>query len=778
MLKRSLSMNELSRAASSAITHPGILDALPSHIALLDAQGNIIVVNRAWQSFAEQQQPEDPCFQIGQNYLSITNAAIESPGEGDVATAIRRVLAGHAELCVFEYPCRCATGKNWFRVSVAPVRHEAGAAAVVMHVDITQGKRFEETLQLSEERFRLMVEGSEAVMFYTHDRGHLFDYLSPSTAAVLGYSPDELLGQHCDVLVIPDDPINDDVHVLTEQALLDGKPCEPYYTAVRHKAGHRIVLEILESPLFRDGTISGIQGFARDITDRVDALDSVRISEARFRGLFEQAAVGMVFASEDGRILQVNDCFAQTLGYTPGELVDYSCVELTHPGDRERESRTIGRLLSGELDRDSWEKRYLHRNGTAVWCNLTLSMLPATASEARQFVGVALDMSERHQLEEQLRQSQRLESVGQLTGGVAHDFNNLLTVILGNADLLSEGLAEDAGQRELADMIASAAQRGAELTNRLLAFARRQVLDPKVVQVDLMIADFDRLLHRTLGEHITIDYRLDADLWPAMVDAAQLESALLNLCINARDAMPGGGRLTIAAANKPLDHGYTQRYPDVQPGDYVMVAVSDSGTGIAPGLCPCPFFTTKEKGKGTGLGLAMVYGFLKQSGGHVSMVSALGSGTTVKLYLPRAKDAQASVNSPRKQAASSGGDASILLVEDDELVRQYANGLLLSLGYRVKAAANGKQALELLRTEARFDLLFTDVVMPGNMSGRQLADEAVRLRPGLKVLYTSGYTDDAIVHHGVLDPDIRLLSKPYRSADLARALSEMLEQTD
>lgn len=379
-------------------------------------------------------------------------------------------------------------------------------------------------------------------------------------------------------------------------------------------------------------------------------------------------------------------------------------------------------------------------------------------------------------LNARLRQSQRMEAIGQLTGGVAHDFNNLLTVVMGNAELLAEQTAGQPMQHMLAEMIGSAAQRGAALTTQLLAFARKQALEPRAVDLNPLVAGLDPMLRRTLGEHIEIELIRGAGLWLAMVDPGQLENALLNLCLNARDAMPTGGRLTLETANARLDPDYAETHTEVKPGQYVMLAVSDTGQGIAPEHLQKvfePFFTTKAKGKGTGLGLAMVYGFVKQSGGHVSIYSEPGQGTTVKLYLPRA--AGSPTPEPLAPAEATGGTETVLLVEDDEGVRRTAREHLLALGYTVIEAENGPAALQQLQAQGGIELLFTDVVMPGGMTGRELADAAVRLRPGLRVLYTSGYTENAIVHHGRLDSGVLLLAKPYRRADLARAVRAALQ---
>lgn len=387
-------------------------------------------------------------------------------------------------------------------------------------------------------------------------------------------------------------------------------------------------------------------------------------------------------------------------------------------------------------------------------------------------------MAERRQRDEAaLAQSERLSAIGALTGGIAHDFNNLLTVILGNAESLQAVLEREA-ERHLAEMIFVAAERGADLTRHLLAFARRQALEPSTVDLNRLIADMDRLLRRSLGEHIEVEFTRGGGLWPALVDPGQVESALLNLCLNARDAMVAGGRLTIETANAHLDRTYADENSEVRPGQYVMIAVSDTGAGIAPEHLARvfePFFSTKEKGKGTGLGLSMVYGFVKQSGGHIKIYSEVGEGTTVRMYLPRSADSVPVARRATAVPAPVKSGERVLLVEDDLLVLAYAREQLSLLGYAVTAAASGSEAMECLRRGDEIDLLLTDVVMPGGMSGRELADEASALRPGLKVLFSSGYTENAIVHQGRLDPGVRLLAKPYRRAELARRVREALD---
>jgi signal transduction histidine kinase len=390
-------------------------------------------------------------------------------------------------------------------------------------------------------------------------------------------------------------------------------------------------------------------------------------------------------------------------------------------------------------------------------------------------VGLRFDVTESKLRDQQLSRAQKMEAVGQLTGGIAHDFNNLLTVILGNLDLLEELIAGDAAASAHVKGALAAAERGAALTQRLLAFARRLPLRAEPIAVNELVAGMGELLGRTLGEDVEMKLALANPAPRALADAAQLENALVNLALNARDAMPGGGRLTIETGEAELDEHYARSHAEVKAGRYVMIGVADTGHGMPPGVLERaiePFFTTKGAGKGTGLGLSMVYGFAKQSGGHLRIYSEPGHGTSVRLYLPLAASAPAT---PEARSAAQGGSEKILVVEDDENVRQLVIVMLESLGYRVLAASDGREAMSALEGEAHIDLLFTDVVMPRGVSGRELADRAVKARPGLKVLFTSGYTENAIVHHGRLDEGVHLLSKPYQRGDLARKIREVLD---
>jgi PAS domain S-box-containing protein len=389
--------------------------------------------------------------------------------------------------------------------------------------------------------------------------------------------------------------------------------------------------------------------------------------------------------------------------------------------------------------------------------------------------GTATDLTKQHEAEERLRQSQKMDAIGQLTGGVAHDFNNVLTVITGTIEILQEGVADRPELAAIAHLIVDAATRGAEITSQLLTFARRQPLEPREIDVNGMVTDTVKLLKSILGEHIEIALVLANDVWSALADPSQLSAAIVNLAVNARDAMPGGGTLTLETANIVLDE--VDASGGLKTGEFVIIAVTDTGEGIPADIRDRvfePFFTTKGIGRGTGLGLSMVYGFAKQSGGSVEIDSGEGRGTVVKLYLPRSAGQAAIKAEPVHATGTPRGHETILVVEDDALVQGYVIAQLGGLGYRTLVASDGAAALALVDQGIEFDLLFTDMIMPGGMNGRELAEAVLKRRGGVKVLYTSGYTDNAIVHEGRLDPGVALLRKPYRKSDLAKKIREVL----
>ncbi len=395
---------------------------------------------------------------------------------------------------------------------------------------------------------------------------------------------------------------------------------------------------------------------------------------------------------------------------------------------------------------------------------------------ANGLVTTILDVTEQRQKDQALLQAQKLESIGKMTGGVAHDFNNLLTIIIGSLAFLRRAAGREPKVAQRIDMLEIAAERGARLTKQLLAFARRQPLEPDVINLGQAMQEILPLIRRALGDDIVVESVIGAGLWNTVIDAAQFQSAILNLAINSRHAMPEGGKLTVELGNAALDDIYAAKHAEVEPGQYVVFAITDTGSGMdAATLARAmdPFFTTRPAGEGTGLGLAQVYGFVKQSGGHMKIYSEVGHGTTVRLYLPRSRQEVVPQTNSLVSLAVTGTET-ILLVDDDEVVRVVVASMLQDLGYTVMAAASANEALTILEHGAAVDLLFTDVVMPG-MGGRQLADRAMKIRPSLRVLFTSGYTENAIVHHGRLDPGTELLSKPYDRDRLAAKLRRVLD---
>jgi PAS domain S-box-containing protein len=515
---------------------------------------------------------------------------------------------------------------------------------------------------------------------------------------------------------------------------------------------------------------------------RDDAEARLRASEARYSAFFAHAPEGilLVEARPDGAVAfeAVNPAFAEAVGRASEDLVGKTLHEVF-------EAEVANRLLAHCHDclrggvKCEFEESLDLPAGRRVW---HVFMVPIwnEAGAAVKLIGSARDITARRDAEERLRQAAKMEAIGQLTGGVAHDFNNLLTVIMGSLERVARRLGPDEKAAALIRSALTAAERGATLNRELLAFARRQPLRPEALDLNQLVADTERLIRRTLGERIEIEVVRAAGLWTTLADRAQVQNALLNLVVNARDAMPDGGKLTIETANAYLGADYAAQHGEITPGQYVMLAVTDTGTGMAPevaGRAFEPFFTTKAEGKGTGLGLSMVYGFAKQSGGHAKIYSEPGHGTTVKLYLRRAPQTAAQAQVPRTPVPASATSAgeTVLVVEDDRAVRAVAAGMLADLGYGVLEAGNADEALALLGVD-HIRLLFTDVIMPGAMSGQELAREARRRRPGLKVLFTSGYTENAIIHNGRLDPGVRLLSKPYKRDELAQAVRAALDE--
>ena len=521
-------------------------------------------------------------------------------------------------------------------------------------------------------------------------------------------------------------------------------------------------------------TIGGILIYSEDISARKNAELRQRASDEKYRMLVEHS-LECIWITTGGRFAFANGRTAELVGDgDPAQLIGRRTLDFVHPEDRPAVVDRLRQVFELGKSAPLQEIRVLRANGSIAL--LEIQAVPLDFEGKPSALAVARDISERRRLETELAQSQKMEALGQLTGGVAHDFNNILTVITGTVEQFADSVGNEPATADLAKMIGEAAWRGADLTQRLLAFARRQPLRPVVTDVNALLLEATKLLQATLGERIEIQSMLRPDLHRALIDPSQLTSAILNLALNSRDAMPEQGKLIIETDHVFLDEHYAKANIEVVPGAYVMIAISDTGTGIAPSILQKvfePFFTTKEVGRGTGLGLSMVYGFVKQSRGHVKIYSEEGQGTTVKLYLPEAKYDEATV--PKKiQSPDEGGSERILVVEDDAMVRKYVVATLQELGYAVTSAENAADALELIDKGLAPDIMFTDVIMPGPMNGRALADEAIKIMPSLRIVFTSGYTENAIVHHGRLDSGVLLLSKPYRKSDLAKIIRRAL----
>jgi PAS domain S-box-containing protein len=521
------------------------------------------------------------------------------------------------------------------------------------------------------------------------------------------------------------------------------------------------------------------QAFARMADEARDKAAALLDSERLARGIVDTALDAFIQLDERGIVIDWNAQAQAVLGWSREEAIGKALRDLIVPERyRSRHAEGIARyLLGGESAILGSRVRIeaLRRDGTEIKVELSITALRRRGGTV--FNGFIRDLTAAIAAEERTRQSEKMEAVGQLVGGIAHDFNNTLTVITGTIDLLAAGVADDPQLFAIAKLIGEAADRGAELTGQLLAFARKQPLQPRETDINHLIASAQGLFRRSLGEQIEIDARLAENAWPALVDPTQLTTALLNLAINARDAMSGGGKLTLETRNVVLDDSYAEENHDVAPGNYVMIAVSDNGDGIPDDIRDRvfePFFSTKAVGKGTGLGLSMVYGFVKQSNGHIKIYSEEGHGTTIKVYLPRSGAPPGQLAGVPLGPTIVGGSETVLIVEDDPLVRTYVNTRLKNLGYQTMEAANATEAIAIADSDAKFDLLFTDVIISGAMNGRQLAGEMAKRRPGMKVLFTSGYTENAMVHHGRLDPGVLLLAKPYRNAELARMIRKAL----
>jgi two-component system cell cycle sensor histidine kinase/response regulator CckA len=524
-----------------------------------------------------------------------------------------------------------------------------------------------------------------------------------------------------------------------------------------------------------DGEVERYEVFVVDIQDQRGAVEALKASEERYHALMEHAQDAIFVNDENGVVQEVNGAAERLVGATRAEIVGRNFLDTLPADDREQVLAEFRETLVHGRSLELREVRIQRRDGSIVPAEVTASVVEIGG---KPFVVALLrDVSERNTMAEQLRLAQKMEAIGQLAGGVAHDFNNLLTVILGYSQLLAANLRDQPEDFSAIEEIRKAGESAAALTGQLLAFSRKQILEPRVLDLNKVVQHIQGMLSRLIGEDIQIVFKLDPGLGSVRADAGQIEQVVMNLAVNARDAMPKGGHLSIETANVELDDTYSQSHVPVLPGLHVMLAVSDTGVGMDEATRSRifePFFTTKEKGKGTGLGLATVYGIVKQSGGYIWVYTEPGRGTTFKVYLPRINVPPDPPVVPEVAERPTTGEETILLVEDEHAVRALARKMLEARGYRVLEAADGGQAVEIAGKES-IDLLLTDMVLPG-MGGREIAARIHVIHPSVKVLYTSGYTDDAIVRGGLMERGSAFLEKPFNPANLARKVREILDR--
>jgi PAS domain S-box-containing protein len=690
-----------------------------------------------------------------------------------------------------------------------PVTDDAGRVTgiFVEGHDATEAHRAEAELRESEERNRRMVEGVKDHSIFTVDAANRVLDWTPGAEAVFGWSADEMKGNSADILYTPEDRATDVPGRELATARAEGCANDERWH-VRRDGSHFFANGSVRPLHDASGAVTAFIKIARDETERRAAEAALRETEQRYRLAAKATNDAIWDWNLASNRIDWNEAVGVLFGYAAEEVEPSGdwWIEHIHPGDRDRIYTSIHAVIDGA--EEHWAAEYRFRRGDGTFAHVfdRGHVIRDEQGRATRMIGAMLDLTERKRAEERLRelnetlesrvterttelmatqdalrQAQKMEAVGQLTGGLAHDFNNLLTGISGSLEMMQVRISQGrvAEVERYVNAAQGAAKRAAALTHRLLAFSRRQTLAPKPTDVKKLVAGMEDLIGRTVGPAIEIETVNAAGLWPSLIDPSQLENAILNLSINARDAMPEGGKITIETGNRWMDQRAAEQR-GLEPGQYISLCVSDTGTGMAPDVIEKafdPFFTTKPIGTGTGLGLSMIYGFAKQSGGSVGIYSEVGQGTMVCIYLPRhagtakAEESEAGVEEPPRAEAGE----TVLVVDDEPTVRMLVTEVLTDLGYTAIEAADGAAGLKVLNSDLRIDLLITDVGLPGGMNGRQVADAARDVRPGLKVLFITGYAENAVLSHGHLDPGMHVLTKPFAMDALAGRIRQLIE---
>ncbi len=687
--------------------------------------------------------------------------------------AARSLLAGEHHSLAFEKRFRAKDGTYFWVHITTKLRIDRGSGGhefITYVVDVTERRAADTKLRASEEQYRRLFESAkDGILILNAETGCVVD-ANPFMTELTGYPRDHFLGRRLWEI----GPLADVAASKASFAELQAKDYVRYEELpLKTRDGRKVDVEFISNVYLVNGK-KVIQCNVRDITVRKRAEDELRLRERAIEAV-SQGIIITDASGPDNLITYASPGFTILTGYEIKEVLGRNCRFLQGPGT---DPASIALLRDAVRDGRSCAVELLNfrKDRSSFWNHVAISPVRDGDGRVTNFVGVQTDVTARRQLESQFLQAQKMEAVGRLAGGVAHDFNNILSVILSYAEMIGGELKPDEPLRADVEEIRTAALRAAELTRQLLAFSRQQVLETKVLSLNQILTGLERMLGRLLGADIEVTMLPAVDLGNIKADPGQIQQIIMNLCVNARDAMPQGGKLTIETANIQLDEEYVRIHHDVRAGSYVVMAVSDTGVGMDKETLARifePFFTTKEKGKGTGLGLATVFGIVKHSGGHIFVYSEPGKGTAFKIYFPRvgaAAETRVSATAPEVQHI--GG--TILLVEDEDQVRVLARTILRRQGYVILEAPNGGEAILICEQHAgNIDLLLTDVVLP-RMSGRALAERLAPLRPAMKVLYMSGYTDDAILQHGIIDSGVAFLQKPFTPTSLARKVSAVL----